>query len=136
MRLVIDSSVFVSSLGIDDEFTKTSRLFFRKIINEQVFVPSLVVAETLTIVGKQKKKSVASLLRYFYSLILIPLNQEFLNYFAKHLPTTTSLKTNDFIIAITAKMHKALLITWDSKLLSSAGKICQVLTPGDYLKQE
>lgn len=135
MKLVIDSSVFASSLGVNDEYSSDSRKFFEKCIGKEIYVPALVVAETLTVLGKQGMKNAAKLLKYFSSLSLVPLDHDFLKYFVTHLPPSTTLKTSDLIVALSASRHHAILITWDKKLLSLGGKICQVITPSGFLKQ-
>lgn len=129
MKFVIDSSVFVSSLGVNDEYTSDSRKFFEKCIGKEIYVPTLVVAETLTVLSKQGMKNAAKLLKYFSSLSLATLDHDFLKYFVTHLSPSTTLKTSDLIVALSASQHQAILITWDKKLLSLGGKLCQVKTP-------
>lgn len=132
--IVVDSSVFISSLGINDEYSTKSRKFFEKCKGYEIYVSALVVAEVLTVLSKQGMKNAANLLRYFSSLNLVPLDYDFLKYFADHLPSPTTLKTSDLIVAVSAMINQSTLITWDKKLLSLNKKFLSVITPTECLK--
>ncbi len=132
-KLIIDSSVFISALGIKDEYSSDSRKFFEKCYDSEIFVPALVIAEVLTVLTKQGMKNAASLLKYFSSLNLVPLDYGFLKYFVTHLPPSTTLKTSDLIVTLSASRHQAILITWDKKLLSENKKLLSITTPTEYL---
>lgn len=130
--IVIDSSVFISSLGINDKYSSYSKKFFEKCVDYEIFVPTLVVVEVLTVLSKQGMKNTVRLLKYFSSLNLVPLDYDFLKYFAEHLISPTTLKTSDLIVAATALQSNAVLITWDKKLLSLNKKFLTVITPAEY----
>ena len=133
-KLTIDSSVFISSLGVHDEYTSDSRKFFEKCNDYEILVPTLVVAEVMTVLSKQGLKNAANLLKYFSSLSLVSLDYGFLKYFASHLTPSPTLKSSDLIVALSASQSNAILITWDKKLLSTGRKLCQVKTPVAYLE--
>lgn len=131
--LVIDSSVYISTFGIPDSFTKTSRIFFAKISKTTTIVlPTLVAAETMTILARQNKATAQKAYQYFSHFRLIPLDRQFLEALIENLPQP-HLKTSDLIIAFTAKLYEGTLITWDQPLHTHAPSLCRVLTPQEYL---
>lgn len=133
-KLVIDSTVFVSTLGKPDDFSLNSKKFFTSIEKISVLtliIPSLVVAETANVLQKQNI-SLSNLLAYFSGFEIVTLDEEFLRQFISSIKNST-LKTSDAIIAITAKIKHAQLITWDSKLLSETNTLCSTSTPTQYL---
>lgn len=132
MSICIDSSVFISSLGEKDIYSLPSRKFFQRLGNEEIILPVLVVAEVLNILGKQKAANLKEIYESLISFRLIDLNHKLLKELLKIISKNTSLKTSDLIVALTAKIEKAVLITWDKKLLSSASSICSVKTPNEY----
>lgn len=136
-KLVIDSTVFVSALGKPDDFSVGSKQFLTKLLKHaslQLIVPTIVAAETINILQKQGK-SVKNLFSYFCGFTLFSLDADFLNQFARNLKAS-SLKTSDAIIAVSAKLNHALLISWDRQLLSSKNTLCQTLSPKEYLAQQ
>lgn len=133
MKLVVDSSVFISALGIRDIYSVSSRNFFGKISTHQIYLPALVVAEILVAIKKQKGKNLVGIYEQLASFEIINLDREYLDRFAGLIPASPSLKTSDLIIAIASKLYKATLITWDKKLLSFADSICPILRPDEFV---
>lgn len=133
MNLMIDSSVFVSSIGIDDVNTPKSRELFKKISSVEIFVPTLVIAETLHTLYKQGNTKIVSISKFLFSLQLINLDQSLIQNIIKFLPESVRLKTSDWLIAAIAKINNAVLITWDKKLLRYAGTICDVFSPEQFI---
>lgn len=133
LGIVIDSSVFLSALGTEDQFSLNSKKFFQVVPPETtITLPALVIAE---IIVNLKKISPLppEFLKYFEGMKIINLDFEFL----KKLAETKGpdiLKTSDFIIALTAKLHQAVLITWDKKHLSSDSDICESITPSEFVE--
>ncbi len=132
MSICIDSSVFISALGDKDIYSDISRKFFQKLENEEIIISALVVAEVINILRKQKTVNVEEVYNSLISFRLIDINQKLLKELLEVSTQSPSLKTSDLIVALTAKMEKAMLITWDKKLLSSASSICLVKTPNNY----
>lgn len=122
-------------MGKRDINTIPSKKFFRAIQTDTIFIPTIVVAETLHTLNKHGRRSIAGVITYFLSLHLVTLDQEFLQAFA-HTLQKTIVKTSDVIILITAKLYNAPLITWDKQLLSTKNTICQTLSPKEYLAQQ
>jgi|SRR3989344_1741267 len=133
MKLVVDSSVFISALGIKDIYSRSSRKFFARISKHQIGLPALVVAEILVAMKKQKGKNLADIYENLTSFEIIILDREFLDRFTALIPDSLNLKTSDLIIAMATKLYKATLITWDKKLLSFAASICPVIKPGEFV---
>lgn len=132
--IVIDSNVFVSSLGKPDEFTEGSKKFFKKLKDDvEILLPALVMIETIVAIYKQNLLAVSKILKYFHGFKIVPLDLNFINLSVPFLPKNNILKTSDLTIAITAKINGATLITWDNKLLKYAGTICEVYSPAQIL---
>lgn len=130
IKLVIDSSVFISSLGVDDVYTKESRAFFKRIsLGFEIYLPSVVLAEVLVILRKQGIKSV-ELFDHLSVFNSIPLDKAFLASATKFLRGKILLKTADFVIASAAKLVGATLVTWDKELLDGRkNNICLTRSP-------
>lgn len=132
-KLVADSSVFISYFG-NDNFTPDTKLFFSRLDPKttELVLPSLVIAETLTILSRlepDRTKDIFNPLQFSKS---IPLDHNFLNQLVDHLSIHPSpLKSSDTIIALTAKLQSATLITWDKRLLDNS--FCSTLTPNQYI---
>lgn len=138
MKLVIDSSVFISHLGQNDTFTSISKRLFQILLEQKhtIVIPTIVVAETLTILKKQKQSNLKAIYNTFNNFDLIDLDKKFLDKYVDLLITKGSdMKTSDFIIAATAKFTKSTLITWDQKIIKSAKRICLTLTPKQYIEK-
>lgn len=133
MNLMIDSSVFVSSIGIDDIYTPKSRELFKKISSVEILVPTLVIAETLRTLYKQGNAKIGSISKFLFFLKSVDINQPLLQNIVQYLPKSALLKTSDWLIAATAKINNAVLITWDNKLLKYAGIICEVSSPEQFI---
>jgi len=138
MKLAIDSSVFISHLGQNDEFSSDSKLFFTTIFEqkEKIIIPTLIIAETLTILRQQNHPSLKPIYKTFNDFNIIDLDSKFLEKFVNLLlKQHTNMKTSDLAIAATAKFNESTLITWDRKILTSAKSICPILTPKQYIEQ-
>lgn len=135
--ITVDSSVFVSAFGQRDKFTKESRHFLKetsKNPNIKFVLPTVIVAEVIVSLRKQKKINLNEILDSLFKYKLIPIDREFLEQYYLYTKNPT-LKTSDLIIAATAKINDAILVSWDRKHLSKAQKICKALSPAQYLKQ-
>jgi len=133
-KLVVDSSVFVSLFGKADTFTESSASFFNNLPRDtEIILPAIVVAETLVNLAKQKlpTKAVYDKLLKF---TIVPLDGVFLEKF-RQLLGDGQMRSADLIIAATAKLNTATLISWDKRHLSKANDICEALTPKQYLSQ-
>lgn len=135
IKVIVDSSVFISALGIREIYSQNSRQFFQSLTDEQVILPSIVVEEILVNLRKQGKKNLLVIYKYLQSFELIFLNKDFIRQTLPLLQKTSHLKTTDFIIAASASSLKGKLVTWDEKLLLYGKAICEVMTPKDYLQQ-
>lgn len=134
--LVVDSSVFISALGQNDKFSTKSRQFLLQTSKHQEIVfllPSIVVAEVIVNLRKQKGPSIKKILDSLLKYKIVPLDTYFLEHFYAQ-TRNPSLKTSDLIIAGTAKMHDATLISWDKKHLSKDQKVCSAMSPETYIK--
>lgn len=142
-KIILDASVFVSSLSKEEPFYKDSVALITKIASEgiHVVVPMLTFFEILqTIYRKtQDTKAVERIfgqlmdLNVSKSLTIINLEADFLAFFVTH-HHKFSLKTSDTVVALTALREKAPLISWDKQLLKAAGKCVETYTPKEHLK--
>jgi predicted nucleic acid-binding protein len=133
-NIVIDSSVFISNFG-QDKFTATAKSFIQIIIknsNLKILLPTVIIAETLIICSRLKPSPNLQEIKQNLTLFeTVDLDLDFLDHIAKFFSKEKSLlKTSDLIIALTAKLHSATLITWDKQLLSQT--ICPVTTPENF----
>lgn len=130
----IDASVLISSIGIKDVFTPDSRKLFTQLTSKQRVVISIVAAaETMVVLSRQKATSGAKTLDYLKQFQIVPLDMSSLKEFSKFFDR--NLKTSDFLIATTAALHRAILVTWDKQLLSPANRICKTITPAQFISR-
>lgn len=132
MKIVIDSSVLISALDKNDPYLKPSSEFLNVIHKEDVILPIIVVAETMIILLRQGYGTIPELLDNLFKFKIISLDKNELNKIIANCSSTTNLKTADFIITMTAKLNKAILVTWDRQLLKNS--ICKTLTPQEFIK--
>ena len=131
-KVVIDSSVYISYYG-SDIHSPLAKKFFKS--NSQliyVVTPTLVIAETLTILAKQNFPHLETITQTLLRTEVINLDAQFLKSLTSHLSSSRgqSLRASDLIIALTAKSTNATLITWDKQLLSQT--LCPVSTPEKF----
>jgi predicted nucleic acid-binding protein len=132
-NIVIDSCVYISHFG-KDKFTPQSKAFFRKIshTNTQIILPALVAAEVLVVLSQNGAVNLEKITQIFSQMKFSPINKETIDDLSSLLKNNkTLLKTSDLIIALTAKLNGATLITWDSQLLKN--NICQTNQPNLFL---
>lgn len=132
-KIVIDSCVFVSNFS-NDKFTDQSKLFFQQVsdIDISVILPALVEAETLIVLKQNGKKDFTQIIEIFSQMKFQTIDKKvILNLIAVLEKNTIKLKASDFLIALTARLNKAILITWDQQLLENS--ICKTLTPREYM---
>ncbi len=135
MNLVVDASVYISALGIEDEHTLDSHRLFRIAEKQQesFFIPTLVIAETITVLRKQDHPDITGVCSQLLRMSVIPLDVAYIKQFTVFLlDRSVKLKTSDLIIAATATFHHATLITWDKRLLAVNTLFCSSLTPAQY----
>jgi predicted nucleic acid-binding protein len=128
-NIVIDSCVFISHFG-KDKFTTQSKSFFQKIskTNTQIILPALVAAEVLVVLRQNGAINLEEITQIFTQLKFSAINKETIENLAILLKNNAShLKTSDLIIALTAKLNNATLITWDKQLLKN--NICSTSLP-------
>lgn len=136
-KIVIDSCIFVSNFG-NDKFTNQSKLFFRQMSDADVSIvlPALVEAETLIVLKQNGKKDFTRIIEIFSQMEFRAVDKKTIHeltvFLKKNTTGTTKLKASDFLIAITAKLNKAILVTWDQQLLKNS--ICKTLTPQQYVE--
>ena len=138
--LLIDSSVFIASLIETDRCHSASRHFFGVLERgekQTVLVePSTIILEIANVLTRSGRVREASLLlNYFTSVEIVPVDNEFITH-AIPLLRRVNLKTADAIIAISAHLWDATLVSWDKKLLQEAKRITRAFTPEEYLKKE
>ncbi len=138
MNIVIDSSILVSSFGLD-KFTPQANIFIEKLIKNTdyiIIIPTLVIAETITVVSRiVPKPDLLEIQRYLNLFQTVGLDTNFIDEMTDFFSSNSSLlKTSDLVIALTAKLHSATLITWDAQLLSQ--NICRVTSPENFLCQK
>lgn len=134
MKLLIDSSVYISLMGKKDEYSSPSEKFMLTLEEDggEVIMPSLVAAEIVNVLAKQKTDKLSAVTQNLLDFGIVSLDESILREMLKiSLKSVLTLKTSDLVIAITARLTDATLVTWDKKLLKSATKICKVKSPKD-----
>jgi predicted nucleic acid-binding protein len=142
-KVVIDASVFISSVSKDEHFYKDSVALIKKVAAEeiQVVIPILTIFEILQSLYRktQDMKKVDRVyqqlidLNVSKSLTIIRLEADFLAYFVTH-HHKFPLKTSDAVIALTAEREHCPLISWDKQMLKAASKNVETYTPTEFLK--
>ena len=137
MRILVDSSVFISFFNDTDIFHKETTSIVGKFAKDkkiELILPIIVFLEVAYTLQKQLKYfdenktikifSASKTVELNYSLAkeILPIMKGF------------NLKTSDAVIAAIAKLTEAIVITWDQKLQKEAGKIVKVFTPKEFLK--
>jgi len=141
-KLVVDASVFLSSLFHDEVNSKISAKFLAMVKERNILIvlPMLTLFEVLNTFHRVRKDSEATeLLHQSFvdmnvskGLIILSLEAAFLaHFFTYH--ECFDLKTSDSIMALTAHREKCPLISWDKKLLKESNKHINAYTPEEYL---
>jgi predicted nucleic acid-binding protein len=140
IKTVIDSSVFVSYF-LEEENTHEEVKNLLGFLEEQSWsniVPRIVAVETINTIYRKSKDEELS------GRILIAANERNMTVRdidkevqagARIVMKNINIKTSDLIIATVAAMSDSTLITWDTKLIKEASKICEALTPKQFLKK-
>ena len=130
--LLLDSSVYISSLNTKDIFHKQTKKFALQLKNEkiEIVVPVLVVLEVANILQQPAE----DVFYIFEDGLLINLDlsliKEIIPLFKK-----VKIKISDAVIAATAKIYEAGIISWDKKLVKESKKLVNAYTPEEYLQE-
>ena len=140
--IVIDSSIFISSLISEDPNHTISRKFLAAVKkkNRQIIIPMLAVFEILHAYFKLCKDMDKT--DHLYQTLIdwniegtlrvINMEAEALVYFTAY-HHLFPLKTADTIIAITAHHFKSVLISLDKQLLKNSKQHIRAMTPAQFL---
>jgi len=136
MKILLDSSVFISFLNDADILHNKTTALFRTLLQDKeviVITPVLVFLEVAHILHKQindfDEASVLTIFEKYEKIDLtFSLALEIIPFLKK-----INLKTSDAIFIAVAKLTKATLITWDKKLEKEAKKFIDVQTPKTFL---
>ena len=130
-KVIIDSSVYTSFYGKDNHTLQTNKFFSRCKELIYTITPTLIIAETITSLTKQGVSNLQPIVQTLLNSEIVNLDSQLIESLLSHLTSfSLKLKTSDLIIALTAKLNKATLITWDKQLLSQ--NICPVTTPEKF----
>lgn len=140
--LVIDSSVFISALTPAEEHAGTSQAFFRALRGGAyagVVVPTTVVLEVGNILMQKGRLArsapmLASVQAHFEEFEIVPVDDEFVSAALLLFPRL-ALRTADAIVAVTASLYDAALVSWDARLLRGARVLVSALTPAEFLRR-
>ncbi len=141
-QVVVDSSVFLSSLIPEDVFHTQSLDFFLFLERKKVpiLIPILVLMEVMQVGYKRTKDP--ELLRSWMltftrlsevrGLRILPLESMFFANFLKF-HTSFPLETSDAIISVTAAMENLPLVSWDKQLVKASRPLVEAHTPAEFL---
>ena len=126
--LLLDSSIYISNLNESDQFHLKTRDFIQKLEKQleeiEIIVPILIILEVANVL----KKTPEEILTFFADSKIIEFNLDLVQ---KVIPffKSINLKTSDAVIAGTAKIYGAELVSWDKKLIKEAKMIVKAYTP-------
>ena len=138
MNLIVDANVFVSAAVIVEAHHADSKAFLNRVVqqNEQVYTPTLVLAETTAaivrptgnvILARQSVRRITTL----PGLRLISLTQRRARH-AAHIAAAHRLRGADAVYVALAAEFGATLITWDAEMLQRGAGIVSVMTPAQW----
>lgn len=138
---VIDSSVYIARYNKNDVFHETTKIFFRKaslkLRHAKFFMPILVLFEVTNYFSRNKDSKIKTNYEIFEKEAIKDLqnsidilDSEFLFAFRRFV-TKINLKTADAIIACSAAIHNATLVSWDKKLLKAVKSSVSTATPAE-----
>lgn len=143
-KVVVDASVFISSVLKEELNSKTSQKFFRSLVNENtvIVVTLLTLFEVLHGFYRTTRDSEATefLNQYFISLNvtshlkILNLDAAFLAHFLSN-HENFDIKTSDAVVALTALRENCPLISWDKQMLKAASKKVETFTPAEWLER-
>ena len=125
---LLDSSIYISNLNASDQFHLKTRDFIQKLEKQseeiEIIVPILIILEVANVL----KKTPEEILTFFADSKIIEFNLDLVQ---KIIPffKSINLKTSDAVIAGTAKIYGAELVSWDMKLIKEAKKLVKAYTP-------
>lgn len=139
--LVIDASVFLSSLVTHEKYHQESRKFFGMIKKNKikVHIPILTVFEILSSHFRLiNDENITDLIykeliewNLTRDLNIINLEANFLVHFTAH-HYLFKLKTSDTVVALTAHYLGYPLVTWDKQMIKESRDKFEVMTPAEF----
>jgi len=135
MTYLIDSSIYISALNSDDVLQPTSQTALSIIQKSRIIVPALIISEIITVLNKTNPKATKPAVHSLLNNVVVALDVKFIHQFLRRIPPVNHLKTSDLVIAITALIYKATLITWDKQLINNTKSLCVAITPTQIKEQ-
>ncbi len=137
MKLFVDSCVFVSFFS-KEIHTEASKSFFHAILeieNTSVYIPQIVFLEVLNVLYREGNHNLNRVIKHLEQFPQVVFPQGMNSLFVKLASRKKfpKLKTFDLLIALLAKKHNAMLISWDRQLVHQAKNICQAMTPRSFV---
>jgi len=125
--IILDSSIYISSLNSADVLNKKTKEFLSSLEKEsniKIVVPVIIILEVANILQKSPQEISA----IFIGGEIVELNFDIVK---KLIPIfrLIKLKTSDAVIIGCAKIFQAELISWDKKLVKEAKKLVKAYTP-------
>lgn len=133
MKWVIDASVFVSSARSDEPNYKMSREFLRKAQNNEIYCPTLVLAECAAAISRQTDdpslaEELVDIIMDLPAINLIPLDLPLARK-ASTMALQYRLRGADSVYVAVAEAFDAGLITWDKEMLKRGSVAVETSTP-------
>ena len=135
MKLVLDSSVFISYLNENDIFFDSTTAFIDYLVEKQeiITIPVIVFLEVANVLTRNNRDfKEEHMLSVFSKYEMIDINLHFAR-FLLPLFKNFHLKTSDAIILGSTILNEAILITWDEKFKKEAKKLIDVQTPKTFM---
>jgi predicted nucleic acid-binding protein len=140
MSLVVDASVFVAASRKLEAHYPDSVSFIRRVVNETVHCPWLVIPECAAAIMRATNdvaaaEKILQRLRDAFWLRLVPLNDVLASKSADAAIQCRTRGADSCYVAL-AEQLGAVLVTWDREMLQRGAHAVTTMTPADWLQQQ
>lgn len=142
MNCVIDASVFMAAVRIEEEHYIVSRTFLQRVRapTVTVFCPMLVLPECAAAIARPTGEAalaeeLVALVESFPGLHLVAMELALARR-AAQIAIGRRLKGADSIYVAVAEIYHATLVTWDGEMLERGPAIAPTCTPAEWLEHQ
>lgn len=141
-KVVVDASVWVSSLRSQDVNNEASRLWMEKYINQNglLIAPTLLLLEVAAAISRRTGES--TLAREAVKTLTSASSMHFIQMDATlvqeavHVAADLQLRAGDAMYVAVARMMNIPLVSWDKEQLQKAAASLLTCTPSEYVFQD
>jgi predicted nucleic acid-binding protein len=138
VRCTIDASVFVASARSDESNYLTSRRFLSEARSEEVYCPTLALAECAAAIARQTGDchmagEMVGMIECFPGINLVSLDLPLARR-AAQIAVEHRLRGADAAYVALADAYDAALISWDQEMLKRCPAAVETMTPAQWLE--